>query len=1521
MQLSTIHGFRLSPQQRHLWPLLQDSSVFQAQCVLSLDGPLDPAALRCALDRVASRHEALRTRFQRRRGDKFPLQVVAESVAVAWREEEVAAGGAAEWNAACDRAAAAERAEGFDVEKGPLMRCRLLCGGADRHALVLTLPALAADAATLRNLLREAVDLYAFRPSAVADEEIVQYLQFSEWQQEMLDSDEADVATREHWRERCAALPRYPVLPGEKPARGGEAFAPARLRLESGTELAPALERAAAACGVSSGAFLLAAWELVLARLTGEPEVVVRAVADGRPFEDLATACGLFAKALPLPARVEDGLRFEELAQRAGRWLQDAADRQESFDSEAVNGAGERLDVDAVDFEVREIPGALTGGGVSFSVLAEHVCCERFKLKLLALRRGADLALEVWHDESRLGAAEAGRVAAALGALLAAAVRRPAALAGELDLLGAAERGALLADFNATRREYPAVSAGWHLLFEAQAAATPESPALACEGERLTYRELNARANRLARRLRDAGVGAEGRVALWAERSLELVVGLLAVLKAGGAYVPLDPGFPPERVESMLADAGARVVLAQSALLGTLDLPAVTVVPLDDPAALAGYAEDDLAVEVAGESLAYVLFTSGSTGRPKGVAVEHRQLVDYVLGVVERLEMEPGWSFAVVSTFAADLGNTSIFPALTTGGCLHVVAADRASDPEGLGALFAREGIDCLKIVPSHLGALLSGAEPRRVLPRRLLVLGGEKSSWELVREVRRLAPATRVANHYGPTESTVGVTARPVGPEEEGMGTVPLGRPLPNAAAYVLDRNGQPLPAGVAGELYLGGAGLTRGYLGQPGWTAERFVPDPFGGVPGARLYRSGDLVRHTAAGELAFLGRVDHQVKLRGFRIELGEIEALLRSRSEVREAVAVVREDGPGAGRLVAYVVGRPGPPPDAAALLAFLRQVLPEPMVPAALVVLPALPLTANGKIDRAALPAPETGPAARGTYVEPRTEAERQLAEIWSSVLGIERIGVTDSFFELGGDSILAIQAIARANRAGLALQPRQIFQHQTIADLAALAGGAGLVIAGTEESRGEVELTPIQRWFFAQDLADPHHWNQSVLLRLEEPLETGVLDGAVRHLLAHHDALRLRFFVEEGVLRQVCAPLDPEAPVPVERIDLSIAAEPEAALETAAAAAQASLDLAAGPLFRAVVFDLGAGRGSRLLLVAHHLVVDGVSWRILLEDLETATRQLAEGNAVELPPRTTSFQTWAERLAERAASGALEEEVDYWSAVAGSRSVRLPVDLPDGANSVGSTRAVSRWLDAGDTRALLQEVPAAYHTQINDALLAGLALALGSPLVVELEGHGREDLFADVDLTRTVGWFTTHFPVRLDAGPAGDPGETLKRVKEQLRQVPQRGIGYGLLRPRLPEASEPQIGFNYLGQFDQALASTSPFRLAAEEKAPDRSLRGKRSREIEIIGRILGGRLQITWLYSAELHRPETIEGMAERYMAALRSLIEHCLAPEAGGYTVSDFPLADLDEERLARLADLVSRIEGGAEETHEEY
>ncbi|HEY3569677.1 MAG TPA: condensation domain-containing protein, partial [Thermoanaerobaculia bacterium] len=715
----------------------------------------------------------------------------------------------------------------------------------------------------------------------------------------------------------------------------------------------------------------------------------------------------------------------------------------------------------------------------------------------------------------------------------------------------------------------------------------------------------------------------------------------------------------------------------------------------------------------------------------------------------------------------------------------------------------------------------------------------------------------------------------------------------------------------------YLGGAGLARGYLGRPDWTAGRFVPHPFSTEPGARLYRTGDRVRRNRAGEVEFLGRVDHQVKLRGFRIELGEIEALLRGRPEVRDAVAVVREDG-GSGRLVVYVVGRPRHEPGVAALLGFLREKLPEYMVPSALVVLPALPLTANGKVDRRALPEPERVQATRGARVAPRNETEERLAEIWAAVLSAGPVGIEDNFFELGGDSILAIQVIARANRVGIRLNPHQLFEHQTIARLAAVAGTSAEAVAEQGAVTGDVRLTPIQRWFFEQGFVDPEHWNQSVWLELEEPPPPlHHLEHAFQALFAHHDSLRSRFVPRpDGWRQRIAGPEEASPSAVLSRLDLSGSADPAAALEAAAARAQASLDLARGPLVRTVLFDLGAGRPSRLLIASHHLVVDGVSWRVLLEDLRTALEQLRRGEAVELPPKTTSFQRWAERLDAHAQSPALEQEMAWWLSVMPERPPELPVDGTHDRPAVATQRRHMTALGVEETRALLQEVPAAYRTQINDVLLTALARGFarwsgGRSLYASIEGHGRETLFEDVDLSRTVGWFTSRYPVLLDAGDAARPGEALKAVKEQLRRMPARGLGYLLLRyltrgaaaETLRSRPEPEVKVNYLGQIDVRAGGGGLFRQVGDSQGAERSPRSHLSWLLSLDGGVAEGRLFLRWTYSGDTWRDESIEALARAVLEALQEIIAHCLAAEAGGCTASDFPLSGLDEERLAAL------------------
>jgi non-ribosomal peptide synthase protein (TIGR01720 family) len=773
-------------------------------------------------------------------------------------------------------------------------------------------------------------------------------------------------------------------------------------------------------------------------------------------------------------------------------------------------------------------------------------------------------------------------------------------------------------------------------------------------------------------------------------------------------------------------------------------------------------------------------------------------------------------------------------------------------------------------------------------------------------------------------------VTYRPLGGVDlEKAWSSVIGAPIPDLAVYILDQFLQPVPVGVPGEMCIGGAGLGRGYLYRPDLTAGRFFPHPFSQQPGARLYRSGDLARYLPDGDIEYLGRIDYQVKIRGFRIELGEIEAVLAGHPALREAVVLAREDTPDGRRLVAYIVPDGDTAPNASELWHFLGEKLPEYMLPAAFVTLPALPLTPSGKVDRRALSAPERRrPDLEENYAPPSTPVEEVLVGIWAAVLGLEQIGINDNFFELGGDSILSIQATARANEAGLALSPVQVFRYQTVAELAAVVEETPAVRAEQGPVAGPVPFVPIQRWFFEQNFPDSHHFNQAILLETQPGLDPELLEKALQHLLVHHDALRLRFHSTPSGWQQVVAA--PDEAVSFIGVDLSVCpkAEQGRIIETTSTQLQTSLDFSSGPLMRSALYNLGPGDPGRLLLIIHHLAVDGVSWRILLEDLQTVYQQLAQDRAIRLLAKTTSFQRWAHNLVAYAGSAELRAEADYWLAETQARVFPLPVDYPQGrgSNSRALADTVSLALGVEETRALLQKVPEVYHTHINDALLTALVQAFARwtgvySLLVDLEGHGREIIFKDMDLSRTVGWFTALFPVLLSLENNADPGSALRSVKEQLRRIPNGGIGYGLLRylgedeemgAQLQIRPQAEVCFNYLGQLDQVFAGSSLFRVGRESIGPPQSRRANRPYLLEINGLVMEGQLRMDWRYNKNLHRRSTIEGLAQTCLEALRSIILHCQSLEAGAFTPSDFVEFGWAEEELDDITAAIKRSIG---------
>jgi amino acid adenylation domain-containing protein/non-ribosomal peptide synthase protein (TIGR01720 family) len=1525
MQTDRIEGFQLSPQQERLWLLQAENRGLQfgVHGAILVEGAANPSMLRSAIEDVARRHEILRTGFRSWPGMTIPLQVVTESVP--------------QWSAGHDwsdlnegeREARTMRMlspspSPWDLEAGRVLRADLVTLSPREWLLFVHLPALCADAASLRYLVSEIGRSYTGpRPPEEPDAAGVQYADVSAWQKALLEKQDSR-ANRFFRKQNLRAIP-VPKLPLEKASRAEAGYSPASTFVELNSQLIDKMEAVAASERASLAAFLLSCWQVLLWRLTGVADLLVGMAGDGRSHEELKGVLGLLGQYLPVRRHLDANKPFTGALFQAEKAIRAVRGFQEYFDWREVRisrGLADRVAYWPFGFDFVDHREIHSARDLEFSILYQRARVDRFHVRLSVTRSRRSSRAELEYDQRLLSAEVAERMLLQFESLCDKASSAPEFPIGVLDILGEAERRHLR-DISRS----PGRGIGErvvHQLIEDQAARTPDSIALEACGFSISYGDLSRRTDQLARQLRSAGVEREVRVAICLERSPEMVMGVLGVLKAGGAYLPVDPHYPTDRIAFMLENARASVVLTRHELLDyRLRQPGLRILTdLQGETPASGPSE---AIEAATSplDLAYIIYTSGSTGKPKGVMIPHQGLSHYLQWCLERYGVSKGERVPLHSPLGFDLSVTSLFCPLLVGGTLVLV--DEESEIDSLVSVInGPSEFRFLKLTPAHLdalGPLLSSAEAGRT--SRTLILGGEALVSTSIERWRRYAPDDRLINEYGPTEATVGCCTYEIPSESSLEADAPIGRPISGSQAYVLDPDLKLLPSGVVGELYLGGPGLARGYADRAGATAEKFVPNPYADEPGARIYGTGDRARWRADGNLDFLGRTDNQVKLRGFRIEPGEVESVLREHPSVQQAVVAVREDPPAAKRLTAYIVpGADAAGSSAAMLRRFLETKLPGYMIPSTFVLLEALPLSPNGKVDREALPPPmDPGSRTRTPFVAPRTAMEKELARLWSEVLGVERVGTKDNFFELGGDSILLIQVVAKARRANLALTPLSMFEHQTIEELAALVGSAGgMVLAEQGAVEGPVPLTPIQRWFFDLDWSEPHHFNQASLLEVPRDLDPALLRESLAALVRHHDALRLRFERTESGWRQKNVGLDA---VSARQIfsHIVLAALPgeeqRPALESAVAQLHRGLDLAKGPLLRAALFSR-RGESDRLMIVIHHLVVDGVSWGILTEDLLLAYQQLHRGRPVELPPKTTSFRRWAERLSEYGRSSQeLGEELHFWKGMGSESSEPLPVDRERGANDFASSDIVEMSMSADDTRALLREAPKAYRTQMIDLLLTALVEAFADwtgkrSLLVDLEGHGREDLFEDVDVTRTVGWFTTLSPVRLHLEATGDPGDAIKSIKEQLRRVPRRGIGYGLLTSLYPDekrrhelraALSPEVCFNYLGQFGNTRAPGSPYGAASESRGPLESPQGRRSHLIEINGSVTDGRFQARWRYSRNRHERATIEGLSRSFVRSLKELIAHCRNADVGGVTPADFPLAGVDQKTLERL------------------
>ncbi|SEH60444.1 type I polyketide synthase [Magnetospirillum fulvum] len=1452
-----------------------------------IDGPLDIDRLEDSFRTIIARHESLRTGFKIIDGELVTSRIAEPRFSV--ERYQADAEGA--------EAIARDFLRPFDLAVAPLLRVAVVSISQHRHLLLADAHHIAVDGLSFNVIAAELMALYQGTALAPVGYDLGHCLRLQ------AEAEAAAAGGRDEafWRETLAGDLPLLDLPLDFPRPAEPDFAGDNVVLTLDAAVTRRLKDLSRATGTSLYIVLLAAYQTLLHRLSGQEDILVAGAVSGRGKADLAAAVGMFVNTVIFrlhPTAEQPFARFLDAVRQTSLSVYDHQDypfermtglnttrppgRNALFDTMlSYENAGERA------FKITDL---------TFTRRDIHPPAAMFDFNLDIIEENEVLTLRFCYATALFRRDTVGRWAGYFERIIAGILGDPDRPLGRFEIVGETET-AFVAAWNDRESAYPAEATLVDLV-QTQVAATPDHAAVIAGGETVSYRTLAARVERLAAGLRTRhGIGPGDFVGVHLDRSVDFVVSLLAIQSAGAAYVPLDIDYPADLLETIITDSGSKAVITKEALAERLP-PSGRALALDLDQLEAGEGGDSAAGRGPGpspDSVAYVIYTSGSTGRPKGCLVTHRNVVRLLRNDRNDFDFGPSDVWVSAHSFSFDFSVWEIYGALVNGGA--VVIADRATmrDPAALLDLIRRHRVTVLNQTPAAFQGLIAAELDRPDHPLadhlRMVIFGGDRLDPTDLRRWAALYPPERIAliNMYGITETTVHVTYdRLSAADIAGPGGIsPIGRPLPETSVHVCDDALTPQPLGVTGELYVGGSGVCAGYLNRPDLTAERFVTALEGKLAGRRLYRTGDLGRLRPDGRLIYLGRNDAQVQVRGHRVETGAVVQALLTHPGIDKALVIdraVAADRPGLRELIAYVLGAEDL--TASALRAHLALSLPDYMIPSAFVRLDTFPLTANGKIDRAALPAPETARLETGSdYRAPRNAVETAIAQVWAEVLGLPRVGIDDNYFALGGDSIKALQIVSRLHRAGITLGLAAIFAAKTVAALAPLAGVPAALSSPSPESApgASAPLSAIQRWFVAEHPHDRAHFNNAVLLRASRRLEPKAVGRAVAALWSHHEGLRLVLRTQGAVVEQAILP---DSAPSFAIVDLRADPAPAAALARHAETLQRGFDLSAGPLLRVVLYQLP--ESDRVLLLCHHLVVDGFSWRILLEDFAEAFDQAdsLSSDPIRLAPVGASVLEWTETQAAYAVGPDLRSEIPVWADIEANPVAPLPLDFDDPRRGAGEFRQIALPLDQDETRTLLTGLPRVLGCQINDMLLTALAQALrdrfGLERVrVQMEGHGREEIAPGLDISRTVGWFTSIYPVVLDLGGEDEtPAAAVGRIAGQMRRIPRKGIGYGILKYLTPPSQRgglvfgppPEINFNYLGQFD---SEPHPlFALADEPVGPTLGERLERPQAIDVEAMVIGGRLTVTVAYNHRLYRRETAAALAGHFRDRLRALI-----------------------------------------------
>ncbi|HEY2491660.1 MAG TPA: amino acid adenylation domain-containing protein [Paenibacillus sp.] len=1503
--------YGVSVAQKRLFILDQmngTNTSYNMTAAFEIQGELNIGKLENTFNTMMQRHDAFRTSFKIVDGE--PVQIIHSDIE--FKLEDYGKVKSTELKRLTEQFITP-----FDLSVAPLFRASLAQLNEQHYVLFIDMHHIISDGTSVGLFIDEFNALYS---GSELPELSIQYKDYAAWHNERFVQGVYE-KQKQYWMGEFAG--ELPVLnmptDFQRPQR--HSFDGGKVEYIISSGLSSKLKKLAGETETTLYMILLAGYSILLSKYSGQEDVIVGSAVAGRDHTDLQQMMGIFVNTLAMRSKPEGGKSFRSYLEEVKETCMNAYEHQQYPFENLVEALAIPRDLSRSPlFDVmltmqNTSVEAFNMEGLNVKPYPLEQQSTKFDISLLAEVIDDEIRLEFVYCSNLFTSETMQRFAQHFANVLHVVAEQTELTLADISLLSNEEKVQYLAFNDSTDdRRQPKFSTviEW---FEDQVKRSPDRIALVYGEERWTFSELNSKANQLARMMIENGFMEGCSIAgIIMENRPETIAALLATLKTGGAYLPIDPEFPIERVEYMLNNSGSQYLLTYEQHLDQLG-STIQVYLLDRLKAYEGH-EHNLNIQVKENDLAYVIYTSGTTGTPKGVMLEHQNVVNYIHWFTSTYEINSSDKTILLSSASFDLCYTALYPALVSGCELHMLDRHDYVDPECVLNYISSCEITFLKATPSlfHIMVNHERFKTRDLLDSlKLIVLGGEKIKVQDIEQYYEQYPHTMFVNHYGPTEATIGCIAHSidlVGFKAFHQQPV-IGKPIFNTRAYIVDAYGNPLPDGVSGELVIAGNGLARGYINQSELTKQKFVQFPF--KSGERVYKTGDRVKKLPNGDIEFIGRIDQQVKIRGYRVEPAEIEAHVKTYSNVQEAVLMVKESD-GTKYLCAYIVTQHAL--SAAEVRNYLATRLPHYMLPAAFVFLGQMPLNENGKVDYKALPEPLTNIEFSESYSAPVNDIEEALVQVWEDTLGVKGIGTDHHFFEYGGDSIKALQISSRLMAYGLKMEMRDLFKYPRIRELSRYVQPSTSEIS-QELVTGKVELTPIQYRLFEQKWEHVGHYNHSLMLYKPQGFEAELLTQSFAHMVEHHDALRMSFSKGDNSVVQFNQGLEGHTFFKLDVIDFTGKDDYRADIEQQSARLQAGLNIEQGPLIQLVLYRTDIG--DYLLIIIHHLVIDGVSWRFILEDFTMIYKQLLEQKTIKLPAKTNSFSDWSKRLAKYSVSKALLNETKYWSQVEQTNTVELPVDHIIEWNKACDHAIVKMTLDTDITQKLLTDVHHAYSTEINDILLAALSRTLqewvgSDPVLIQMEGHGREAVIKEIDVSRTVGWFTSVFPFVLGTEGVNEFSEIIKTTKDNLRRIPGKGLGYDILQYLTVNDSsvnlplqfqlKPEIVFNYLGQFDKATVQSDLFELSDLSTGPEVGGQIEKVQKLELNGMVLGGKLTMDLVYNQYQYDADTIQRLANRYKDHLIEIIHHCCHKQAKEMTPTDYQYNKLSQKQLDTIS-----------------